>query len=71
MDVRKYWTQCRLHDWHYMMSDDPEFYRMGKDEEDRLVAIAQSDPAMAEIYRQWQDNAHNCGPRPTEPKLED
>jgi hypothetical protein len=70
IDVRKYWTQCRLHDWHYMMSDDPEVYRMGKDSEDYLVSLAHNDPAMAEVYKQWQDHARNCGPRPAEPKLE-
>lgn len=71
MDVRKYWTQCRLHDWHYMMSDDPGVYRSGKDSEDYLLSLAHKDPAMADMFKQWQDHAYNCGPRPAEPKLED
>lgn len=71
MDVRKYWTQCRLHDWHYTHSDDPEVYRMGKENEDMLVSLAHGNPAMAEVFKQWQDHNLGCGPRPVEPKLED
>ena len=71
MDVRKYWTLCRLHDWHYMMSDDPEVYRNGKDYEDMLASMAHKDEAMAGIYKAWREYHHNCGPRPPEPSLED
>lgn len=71
MDVRKYWTACRLHDWLYHYSDDPEVYRQGKESEDHLVALADTDPELNEIFLQWQEYRHNSGPRPTEPKLED
>lgn len=71
MDVRKYWTQCRLHDWHYTMSDDPEVYRNGKDSEDYLLSLAHNNPALADMFKQWQEHAYNCGPRPAEPNLED
>jgi predicted hydrolase (HD superfamily) len=71
MDVRKYWTQCRLHDWHYEMSDDPEVYRNGKDSEDYLLSIAHEDPAIAEVFLQWQAYHYYSGPRPAEPKMED
>lgn len=71
MDVRKYWTQCRLHDWHYEMSDDPEVYRNGKNSEDYLLSHAHIDPALADMFKQWREHAHNCGPRPIEPKIED
>jgi predicted hydrolase (HD superfamily) len=71
MDIRKYWTQCRLHDWHYEMSDDPETYRMGKDSEDYLLSLAHKDPAMAEVFKQWQSYHRDTGPRPIEPKIED
>ena len=71
MDIRKYWTQCRLHDWHYEMSDDPEAYRMGKESEDYLLSLAHKDPAMAEVFKQWRSYHHDTGPRPIEPKIED
>ena len=71
MDVRKYWTQCRLHDWHYEMSDDPEVYRNGKANEDYLLSLTHNSPAMADMFKQWQDHAYNCGPRPAEPKMGD
>jgi hypothetical protein len=32
MTPRQYWTACRLHDWRYMYSDDPDVYCAGKDE---------------------------------------
>lgn len=70
MDARKYWTACRIHDWHYEMSEDPEVYRNGKEGQDHLVALADSDPELNEIYLQWQDYHFNSGPRPAEPKLD-
>lgn len=71
MDVRKYWTQCRLHDWHYEMSDDPEVYRNGKDSEDYLLSLAHKNPELADIFKQWHDHHYGSGARPIEPKLED
>jgi hypothetical protein len=71
MDVRKYWTQCRLHDWHYMRSEDPEVYRSGKESKENLLSLAHNNPALAEVFKQWWEHAYNCGPRPAEPKLED
>lgn len=71
MDARKYWTMCRLHDWHYTMSDDPEVYRNGKDSESYLLSLAHKDPAMADVYKQWREHHFGTGPRPIEPKLED
>ena len=70
MDIRKYWTQCRLHDWHYEMSDDPEVYRMGKESEDYLLSLAHKDPAMAEVFKQWKAYQFTSAPRPIEPKIE-
>jgi hypothetical protein len=71
MTPREYWTACRLHDWHYMYSDDPGVYRAGKESLDRLQLLAHNDPALANIFRQWEENQMNCGPVPREPKLED
>lgn len=70
IDARKFWTMCRLHDWFYMMSDDPEVYRNGKENEDYLVSLAHNDTALTDLFKQWQDHYYECGPRPTEPKLE-
>lgn len=71
MDVRKFWTMCRLHDWFYMMSDDPEAYRDGVEMERMLLDIAALSPAHAEVYEAWRAHHHDCGARPDEPKLED
>lgn len=71
IDARKFWTMCRLHDWFYMMSDDPEVYRDGLESEERLQELAEQSPAHAEIYAAWHDHHHGTGPVPTEPKLED
>ena len=71
MDARKFWTMCRIHDWHYEMSDDPEIYRMGAEADEQLSAIAASDPKLREIHDAWFQYHHNAGARPAEPKLED
>ena len=71
MDKRKYWTLCRLHDWHYMMSDDPEVYRNGADYERMLEEFAKESPEHAEVYEAWRDHHYNCGPVPKEPKMKD
>lgn len=71
MDPRKFWTLCRLHDWLYMMSDDPGVYRAGDQNSDRLEALADSDPRLFEIYVAWREHAYECGPRPPEPKMEE
>lgn len=71
MDVRKYWTMCRVNDWFYAYTDDPEVYRDGKENNDRLVSLTNGRPDLADIYNAWYDHAFNCGPRPAEPKLED
>jgi hypothetical protein len=71
MDPRKFWTACRVHDWHYEMSDDPEVYRMGSEADKHLSALAASDPKLRAIHDAWYQHHHNCGPRPAEPSLED
>lgn len=71
MDVRKYWTACRVHDWFYEMAEDPNAYRDGRDNEHHLRRLAEADPRLMEVFTQWEDHFHNCGPRPAEPKMED
>ena len=71
MDLRKYWTACRLHDWLHMMSDDPEVYRAGRDNLERLREIAALSPEHAEMFEAWQHHAFDAGPKPKEPKMED
>ncbi len=71
IDARKFWTMCRLHDWFYMMSDDPRMHDDGLEYECMLNDIAKKDPACAEIYAAWHDHHWNCGPVPTEPKLDE
>ncbi len=71
MDLRKYWTACRLHDWLYMMSDDPEVYRNGAESEADLARIAAKSPAHMEMYEAWREHAFGAGARPAEPKLEE
>jgi len=71
MTPRQYWTACRLHDWRYMYSDDPDVYCAGKDERERLELMARKDPAMNDIFVAWHAHHFDCGPVPTEPKTDD
>lgn len=71
IDPRKYWTMCRVNDWLYVYSDDPEVYRYGKESNERLVSLTDGRPELADIYNAWRDHVFNCGPRPAEPKLEE
>lgn len=71
MDVRKYWTACRLHDWFYMMSDDPEVYRNGAESEADLLREAWNKPDLTEMYEAWKDHMFGSGPKPKEPMMED
>lgn len=71
MDARKYWTMCRLHDWYYMMSDDPAVFRDGSESEAHLLDLAWGKPELAAIYEAWAGHHYGSGPKPAEPKLED
>lgn len=71
MDVRKYWTMCRLHDWLYEYSDDPSVYREGYESHNELIRLANGRPEFVDMYHAWYEHAFNCGPRPAEPKMED
>ncbi len=71
MNPRQYWTACRLHDWYYSYSDDPEVYRNGRDEQARLELLARNHAELADIFAQWEEHNFNCGAMPPEPKLED
>lgn len=71
MDARKFWTACRVHDWHYNMADDDGAYRAGHDHEESLRRMAEADPKLMEIFKAWESYHRDCGPRPLEPKLED
>ena len=71
IDARKFWTMCRLHDWHYHMSDDPEVYRDGRESEERLLELAEASPEHSTVYGAWYAYHYENGARPEEPKLED
>lgn len=71
IDARKFWTMCRLHDWHYMMSDDPEVYRDGRDALNRLIELSEQSPEHTAIFAAWYNYHNDNGPKPDEPKLED
>ena len=71
IDARKFWTMCRLHDWFYMMSDDPEAYRNGLESERRLMELAIQSLDHADIYEAWRAYHFESGPKPVEPKLEE
>jgi len=71
IDARKFWTMCRLHDWFYMMSDDPHVYREGGESRERLEEIRRESPAHAEIYEAWRAHHYDAGARPMEPKVDE
>lgn len=71
MTPRQYWTACRLHDWFYMYSDDPGVYRAGREDQLRIEVMARQDPALKKIFDAWHRHRFDCGPVPTEPKIND
>lgn len=71
MDPRKFWTACRVHDWFYMMAEDPGAYRDGRDDEASLLHMAEQDPALMEVFKAWEDYYRGGGAKPDEPKVED
>ncbi len=70
MDARKFWTMCRLHDWFYMMSDDPAVYRNGEEYLENLERIMMGRPDLYAIYDAWREHHYEAGAVPPEPKLE-
>lgn len=70
MDKRKYWTACRLHDWHWFMSDDPAHRDEQQDVAELLGEARKTSPELERIYNEWHEFHFNCGPKPTEPRLE-
>lgn len=68
MTPRKFWTACRIHDWTYMYSDDPEVYRNGKEEREALLRIADKGPDFKRVYDAWHDYHFDSGAKPEEPK---
>lgn len=71
MTPKQFWTACRVHDWFYPYSDDPEVYRIGKESQEDLTSAAKSDPALMAVFKQWEDHMWDSGPRPIEPKVEE
>lgn len=69
MDPRKFWTACRVHDWFYMMAEDPGAYRDGHDNEEHLQSMANNDPALTPIFKAWEDYYRGTGQKPDEPKM--
>lgn len=70
MDVRKFWTMCRIHDWYYSYSDDPGVYREGAESEADLARIAAKSPELMDMYQAWRDHMFGSAAKPEEPKLE-
>jgi hypothetical protein len=71
MTPRQYWTACRLHDWLYIYTEDRSVYRAGREERHRLEVMARHNPALKDIFVAWHAHHFDCGPVPTEPKIED
>lgn len=71
MDVRKYWTMCRLHDWYYKYSDDPSVFREGAESEADLLRLAWDKPDLTAMYEAWADHVFGSGPKPKEPQMEE
>lgn len=71
MDARKFWTMCRLHDWFYMMSDDPGVYREGAESLSNLEHIMRGKPELMAIYEAWREHSFGTGPVPAEPALDE
>lgn len=70
MTPREFWTACRIHDWHYMYSDDPGAYRAGREERERLMAVANAGPEFKDIMAAWHAYHFDNAAKPDEPKLD-
>ena len=54
MTVAEYTQLLERHDWHYQMSDDPRAYEQGRQERQRIVALAESNPEFAKLLQKYR-----------------
>lgn len=71
MTPRKFWTVCRLHDWFFMMSEDPEAYRDGEEYLENIERLMDGRPDLQAIYKAWYEHHYEAGAKPAEPLMED
>lgn len=74
MTPREFYDRCEKFDWFYAMSDDGRVYNAGKREHQELLALTETDPALAAIYGFWYAYMFSGpafeterGPRPERP----
>ena len=51
--LKEFYTILARHDWYYMYSDDPSYYRAGEASSKRLQAIAQNSQAHKDLLNAW------------------
>lgn len=62
-----YYDRLKVHNWFFEMSDDPGFYRRGKDEHDALVAIGHQSQAHADLFKAMRAYHTENGDLPARP----
>ncbi len=54
MKRNEYTALLENHDWSYQMSDDPKAYQRGREERERLVALAEGNPELAKLLQRYR-----------------
>lgn len=74
MNVADYFKALKGHDWYYEYSDDHRVWTRGRDNSRKLQAIAQEQPVLSRMYRDYADWIY-MSPKERDckipPKLED
>ena len=58
MDLAEYYKSLKNHDWYYNYSDDHGVWSKGSREYARLQAIAQENPTLLRMYRDYSKWVH-------------
>ena len=66
MNLETFFSICEDFDWDYLMSDDPNVYRLGRQGEDRLIALADTWEKRG-IMLAFKTAAYSNSPKPTPP----
>jgi hypothetical protein len=58
MDLAEYYKSLESHDWYYNYSDDHRAWSKGSQESTRLQSIAQENPTLLRMYKDYSNWVH-------------
>jgi hypothetical protein len=58
MDLAEYFKRLESHDWYYNYSDDHRAWSKGSQESTRLQSIAQENPTLLRMYKDYSNWVH-------------